>query len=82
IGHVRGMPELLARRDDTALAALMTNLGGHCIESLCEAFDSAKDDKPTIFIAYTVKGYGLPFAGHKDNHSGLMTPTQIEGFRD
>jgi pyruvate dehydrogenase E1 component len=28
-----------------------------------------------------VKGYGLPFAGHKDNHSGLMTPTQIEELR-
>ena len=81
IGHVRGIPELLARRDDAELAALMTGLGGHCIESLCEAFDSAQDDRPTIFIAYTVKGYGLPFAGHKDNHSGLMTPTQIEGFR-
>jgi pyruvate dehydrogenase E1 component len=28
-----------------------------------------------------VKGFGLPLAGHKDNHAGLMTPTQIEGFR-
>ncbi len=81
IGDVRGMAELLAKRDDSALAALMTNLGGHCIETLCEAFDSAQDDRPTIFIAYTVKGHGLPFAGHKDNHSGLMTPTQIEGLR-
>ena len=81
LGKVRGLPELLAKRDDAALAALMTNLGGHCIESLCEAFDGAQDDRPTIFIAYTVKGYGLPFAGHKDNHSGLMTPTQIEGLR-
>jgi pyruvate dehydrogenase E1 component len=35
-----------------------------------------------MFIAYTVKGYGLPFAGHKDNHAGLMNPTQIEGLRD
>ena len=24
---------------------------------------------------------GLPFAGHKDNHSGLMTKDQMEGFR-
>jgi pyruvate dehydrogenase E1 component len=59
----------------------MTNLGGHCIESICEAFDGATGDIPTLFIAYTVKGYGLPFAGHKDNHAGLMTPTQIEELR-
>ena len=30
---------------------------------------------------YTVKGFGLPFAGHKDNHAGLMTPQQMETFR-
>jgi pyruvate dehydrogenase E1 component len=35
-----------------------------------------------MFIAYTVKGYGLPFAGHKDNHAGLMNPGQIHGLRD
>jgi pyruvate dehydrogenase E1 component len=82
IGAKRGIKALLAARDDDALSRLMTNLGGHCIESLCEAFDAAKGDVPTLFIAYTVKGYGLPFAGHKDNHSGLMTPAQIEGLRE
>jgi pyruvate dehydrogenase E1 component len=28
-----------------------------------------------------VKGFGLPFAGHKDNHAGLMTEAQMESFR-
>ena len=60
----------------------MTNLGGHCIETLLDAFAHAQDDIPTLFIAYTVKGYGLPFAGHKDNHAGLMNPSQIESLRD
>lgn len=73
--------ELIASRDDAALAALMTNLGGHCAETLVEAFEAAADEIPTLFIAYTVKGYGLPFAGHKDNHSGLMTETQMAGLR-
>jgi pyruvate dehydrogenase E1 component len=82
IGEHRGVADLLAARDDEALARLMTNLGGHCIATLCEAFDAATGEVPTLFIAYTVKGYGLPFAGHKDNHSGLMTPTQIDSFRD
>ncbi|MGL4541806.1 MAG: transketolase, partial [Polymorphobacter sp.] len=82
IGSKRGVAALLASHDDAALARLMTNLGGHCIASLLEAFASAQDDKPTLFIAYTVKGQGLPFAGHKDNHSGLMNPGQIEGLRD
>ncbi len=38
-------------------------------------------DRPVCFIAYTIKGFGLPFAGHKDNHSGLMTTAQMETFR-
>ena len=59
----------------------MTNLGGHCLETLIDAFDSVTADQPTLFIAYTVKGYGLPLAGHKDNHSGMMNPAQIEQLR-
>ena len=68
---------VLAAHDDAGLARLMTNLGGHCLATLTQAFDAAADDTPTLFIAYTVKGFGLPFAGHKDNHAGLMSPTQI-----
>ncbi len=81
IGSQPEVAALLAGFDDDELAALMMNLGGHCIESLIEAFDAAQDDKPTLFIAYTVKGYGLPLAGHKDNHSGIMNPAQIAQFR-
>jgi pyruvate dehydrogenase E1 component len=67
--------------DDPALAGLMVNLGGHCVETLAEAFAGAQDERPTLFIAYTIKGYGLPFAGHKDNHAGLMTEGQIDELR-
>ncbi|MCP3729888.1 transketolase [Sphingomonas sp. MG17] len=81
IGGKPNVQKLLDSYDDDALARLMTNLGGHCIESLIEAFDGAQDDKPTLFIAYTVKGNGLPLAGHKDNHSGMMNPAQMAGFR-
>jgi pyruvate dehydrogenase E1 component len=68
--------------DDAALHALMTNLGGHDMAALVEAFDGAQDDVPTLFIAYTIKGFGLPFAGHKDNHAGLMNPGQTEKLRE
>ncbi|WP_176594199.1 transketolase [Sphingobium sp. EM0848] len=81
IGRKPNVKKLLDSFDDAALAALMTNLGGHCMESLIEAFDSANDDRPTLFIAYTVKGFGLPLAGHKDNHSGMMNLAQMETFR-
>ena len=72
----------LKANDDAALAALFSDLGGHCMESLVEAFDAAQDDVPTLFIAWTIKGHGLPFAGHKDNHAGLMNPTQMHAWRE
>ena len=81
IGTKPNVKKLLDSFDDEGLAAVMTNLGGHCIESLIDAFDSAQDERPTLFIAYTVKGYGLPLAGHKDNHSGMMNPPQMEQLR-
>ena len=72
---------LLERRDDAALHALMTNLAGNDLDMLLEAFHGIDDDRPTCLICYTTKGYGLPFAGHKDNHAGLMTLDQMETFR-
>ncbi|MCI0752780.1 1-deoxy-D-xylulose-5-phosphate synthase N-terminal domain-containing protein [Teichococcus vastitatis] len=83
LGRMPGIRAIIDPLDDAELGALMTNLGGHDIETLTEAFraQEAAGDQPTCFIAYTVKGMGLPFAGHKDNHAGLMTREQMEAFR-
>lgn len=82
LGRNPAIRRILDSHDDARLAQLMTNLGGHDVEAVLEAFDRAKaDDRPRCFIAYTVKGYGLPMAGHKDSHAALMTPEQIEALR-
>jgi pyruvate dehydrogenase E1 component len=59
----------------------MENLGGHCLATLCDGFDAADDERPTVFLAYTIKGWGTPLAGHKDNHAGLMTLSQMDAFQ-
>ncbi len=82
IGDQGEVSALIDRRSDAELARLMGNLGGHDPRALLEAFAAARThDRPTCFIAYTIKGHGLPLAGHKDNHAGLMTPAQIETLR-
>ena len=81
IGARRGVRSLVSEYDDTELGALMTNLGGHDMESVLEAFEGVDHDRPTCFLAYTIKGYGLPFAGHKDNHAGLLSPHEMEAMR-
>ncbi len=73
---------LIESHTDEALATLMENLGGHCLETLATAFASIDHDKPVAFVAYTVKGWGTPLAGHKDNHAGLMTQKQMDGFQE
>jgi pyruvate dehydrogenase E1 component len=81
IGDQGPVTRLIERHSDGELARLMNNLGGHDLGTIIEAFDAVDHDRPVCFIAYTIKGFGLPFAGHKDNHAGLMTPAQMETFR-
>jgi pyruvate dehydrogenase E1 component len=82
LGDQGAFARLLDKRSDAELAQLMTNLAGHDLPTLLQAFAAIDHDRPVCFIAYTIKGFGLPFAGHRDNHAGLMTPTQMEAFRE
>jgi pyruvate dehydrogenase E1 component len=81
LGDQGPLTRLIERRSDDDLGRLMTNLGGHDLPGLLHAFEGVDHDRPTVFIAYTIKGFGLPLAGHKDNHAGLLTPAQLEGYR-
>jgi pyruvate dehydrogenase E1 component len=81
IGDQGQVTQLIDRRTDDELLALMSNLGGHDMTSMIDAFESVDHDRPVCFIAYTIKGVGLPMQGHKDNHAGLMTVTQMEKWR-
>jgi pyruvate dehydrogenase E1 component len=75
--------KILDAHSDDQLAGLMENLGGHCLETMIDAYErAASSDQPLFMLAYTIKGWRLPFQGHKDNHAGLMNPTQMAGFRD
>ncbi|MDF0491989.1 transketolase [Bradyrhizobium yuanmingense] len=82
IGDQGPITKLIDKRSDEELLALMSNLGGHDMASMLEAFDKIDHDRPVCFIAYTIKGVGLPFQGHKDNHAGLMTVAQMEKYRE
>jgi pyruvate dehydrogenase E1 component len=82
LGDQGPVTKLIEARSDAALSDLMTNLGGHDLPSLVAAFEAAaQHDRPTCFLAYTIKGKGLPLAGHKDNHAGLLTPTQLAAYQ-
>lgn len=69
--------ELIASLDDASLLAALRNLGGHDLGALLEAFTAIDDTRPTVILAYTVKGHGLPTEGHPQNHSSLLTADQM-----
>ncbi len=69
----------LRETPDEQLAALLSNLGGHDLNSLLHAFSLAERNQevPTVVFAYTIKGWGLPFAGEALNHSMLLSAEQM-----
>ncbi len=68
---------LLDEVDDATLTAAIRNLGGHDLQALAESFAAIDDTKPTVILAYTLKGYGLATEGHPQNHSALLTEQQL-----
>ncbi|HUJ74811.1 MAG TPA: hypothetical protein VL359_08130, partial [bacterium] len=74
---------LIEHTDGGTLRQAIMHLGGHDLHMICEAFERAAQvrDRPVAILAYTIKGYGLPLAGHKDNHSVLLSQQDIEDLR-
>ena len=68
---------------DQELAELVKDLGGHDVQSLIQAFIECEKEteRPSVVFAYTVKGWGLPMAGHPRNHSALLSVEQIAALR-
>lgn len=74
--------ELIAGVEDQTLTRAIRNLGGHDLAALREAYSRIDDTRPTVIIAYTIKGNGLPTEGHPQNHSSLLTLDQYRQLAD
>ena len=68
---------LLTDLDDEQALRIIRGLAGHDLDSLIHAFGEIDDTRPTVIFAYTIKGNGLPNAGHPQNHSNLLKPEQL-----
>ncbi|MGC4747214.1 transketolase-like TK C-terminal-containing protein [Micromonospora sp. DT201] len=69
--------------DDEELRPLVTDLGGHDLQAMLDAYAQcdAVIDRPSVVFAYTVKGWGLPIAGNPRNHSALLSSEQVDTLR-
>ncbi|MBB5828289.1 transketolase-like TK C-terminal-containing protein [Micromonospora carbonacea] len=82
-GAPAGIAGLIADVADDELAPLVTDLGGHDLQAMLDAYAQcdAVTDRPSVVFAYTVKGWGLPIAGNPRNHSALLTTAQVDALR-
>lgn len=64
--------------DDEQLKALVYNIGGHDIRQILRTLAQATQlSGPLMILAYTTKGWGLPIAGHLENHAAVLTDGQL-----
>ncbi|MEV1154286.1 pyruvate dehydrogenase [Micromonospora chokoriensis] len=82
-GAPAGIAELIAGITDEDLGPLVTDLGGHDLQAMLDAYAQcdAVTDRPSVVFAYTVKGWGLPIAGNPRNHSALLSTEQVDTLR-
>jgi pyruvate dehydrogenase E1 component len=79
-------PETVARLEalgDAEVAALLADLGGHDLDAIVDAFAQAEAvaDRPVAILAWTLKGWRLPFAGDPLNHGAQLTGDQLAALR-
>ncbi|MGQ4809575.1 Pyruvate dehydrogenase E1 component [Candidatus Entotheonellaceae bacterium PAL068K] len=76
------MAGLLADLDDDQLKNLVFNIGGHDLQQILDTLMQATQMQgPVMILAYTAKGWGLPIAGHLENHAALLTDEQLATFQ-
>jgi len=82
-GHLAGVDPACAKAltdvEDADLPSLLSDLGGHDVDELRRAFREADaaTERSSVVFAYTVKGWGLPMAGDRMNHSALLSSDQM-----
>jgi pyruvate dehydrogenase E1 component len=79
-------PEAAGRLEalgDAEVAALLSDLGGHDLDAIVDAFAAADAvaDRPVAILASTLKGWRLPFSGDPLNHGAQLTGEQLAALR-
>jgi pyruvate dehydrogenase E1 component len=77
------LDRLLADVQDDALPALVADVAGHDLLLILDAYAEAARERhrPTVILAQTIKGWGLPFAGDPLNHTMVTSAAQIDELR-
>lgn len=80
----RALDAVLAEIPDDVLATLVADVGGHDLAAIVDALGEARRERgrPTVILAHTIKGWGLPIAADPLNHTAVLTAAQVEALRE
>ncbi len=72
----------LKKYSDEEVQEIFFNVGGHDLESLVEVLSQGKasENRPTLIVAYTIKGHGLECAALSGNHSMLPEDEELKAI--
>ncbi len=69
----------MAKKPKEEIREAFFNVAGHDLESLVEALSEAQNsDKPTLIVAYTIKGRGLECQALSGNHSAMPARGELD----
>ncbi len=79
----RAAGKALKALDESDVVNFLSDLGGHDMEILADAYQASKKDpdKPMLIIAHTVKGWGLKCAAQSANHSAMLDESEVREIR-
>src|SRR5690606_20231141 len=70
--------KVLDTLDDAEVVRVFSDLGGHDLQSLAEAFLASRtSDRPTLIVAHTIKGHRLRSQAATGNHSALPDEDEV-----
>lgn len=77
------LKSLISKYTDKQLEEAFEDFGGHDVEVLSEVFEECKkSNQPTLVIAHTIKGWGIPSLKAKPgNHSMLPEQEEVDALR-
>ncbi len=80
-GKSPSMKAFLKDLSDDQVHQIFLNLGGHDMQALVQAYQRAREsERPTLIVAYTIKGLGLECQAKSGNHSTLPEEDELEAM--
>ncbi|MBS1986109.1 MAG: pyruvate dehydrogenase [Bdellovibrionales bacterium] len=82
-GYDKGAQKALKALGEDQVIKFWRDLGGHDVPTLLEAFAASKrdQDRPTMLVVHTLKGWNLKCEGVSTNHSAMLAEDEVHALR-